>query len=229
MKRSILLLTIAAAVLLACTGVVLAQSTKSASPRTGDVIPGKYIVVLEESVPSDKPEEEAEEDERDHGARVDHVYKEALKGYSATLSATEAAKVENDPDVKDVVPDRRVREFAQTLPKGIDRIETEWTDSLGSTRPNYADSGVGVAVLDGGIDYNHPDLNVARTSGGNPDGKGCIGTGVNDGNGHGTHVAGTIAAKDDTNGVVGVAPGAKLHPVKVLDAGSLRSCTYAAT
>jgi subtilisin family serine protease len=69
-----------------------------------------------------------------------------------------------------------------------------------------------VAIIDTGIELTHPDLNVfknvtyvRRTSSGNDD------------NGHGTHVAGTVAALDNSIGVVGVAPGARLWGVKVLD------------
>jgi subtilisin family serine protease len=73
---------------------------------------------------------------------------------------------------------------------------------------------VNVAVIDTGIDPSHPDLNVVG-------GTNCApGLGFNDLNGHGSHVAGTIAARDDGN-VVGVAPGANLYAVKVLtDAGA---------
>jgi subtilisin family serine protease len=68
-----------------------------------------------------------------------------------------------------------------------------------------------VAVLDTGIDLGHPDLNVVG-------GRNCAkGKSFDDGNGHGTHVAGTIGAKDDGNGVVGVAPGVRLYSVRVLN------------
>src|SRR5262249_11441352 len=70
---------------------------------------------------------------------------------------------------------------------------------------------VDVAVIDTGVDLTHPDLNVA-------DGTDCTGIGsYNDDNGHGTHVSGTIGALDNDIGVVGVAPGVRIHPVKVLD------------
>ena len=73
-------------------------------------------------------------------------------------------------------------------------------------------SGVGVAVVDSGVDLEHPDLNVST-------GVNCItpGATADDDGGHGTHVAGTIAAKNNGSGVTGVAPGTKIWAVKVLD------------
>ena len=94
-------------------------------------------------------------------------------------------------------------------------------------------TGVGsvVAVVDTGIDYTQPDLTGQILSGATF--TGCTGAGpcgngdfrgpdgVNNGDEHGTHVAGTIAAvRGNGIGVVGVAPGAKILPVKVLEAGS---------
>jgi subtilisin family serine protease len=67
------------------------------------------------------------------------------------------------------------------------------------------------AVIDTGISTSHPELNVAG-------GKACNGSGFNDQNGHGSHVAGIIGARDNRNGVVGVAPGARLWAVRVLNA-----------
>jgi subtilisin family serine protease len=66
-------------------------------------------------------------------------------------------------------------------------------------------------VIDTGIDLSNPDLNAV-------DGTNCVGSGpAQDDDGHGTHVSGTIAARNDGSGVVGVAPGTRLHAVKVLD------------
>jgi subtilisin family serine protease len=71
---------------------------------------------------------------------------------------------------------------------------------------------VDIAVIDTGIDVHHPDLNVVG-------GVNCsTGTSYDDANGHGTHVAGIAAAQDNGIGVVGVAPGARLWAVRVLDA-----------
>ena len=78
-------------------------------------------------------------------------------------------------------------------------------------RDNRVDADV--AVLDTGIDRGHPDLNVVG-------GYNCtsrLRDKWGDGDGHGTHVAGTIGALDNSIGVVGVAPGARLWSVKVLN------------
>jgi len=100
---------------------------------------------------------------------------------------------------------------SQVTPTGISRINAnEGTSSSGA--------GVKVAVIDTGIDYLHPDLEHNYRGGYdfvNDD------SFPMDDNGHGTHVAGTIAAEDNGFGVVGVAPGAELYGVKVLnDEGS---------
>ena len=94
----------------------------------------------------------------------------------------------------------------ETVPTGVARIEAA------NAREGHEASSVGVAVLDTGIDLDHPDL-VAQ------DGKNCIASGsADDDNGHGTHVAGTIGARNQGAGVVGVAPGTTVYAVKVLDA-----------
>lgn len=90
---------------------------------------------------------------------------------------------------------------SQTTPTGVSAMGTN-TDS---------GAGVAVAVLDTGIDLTHTDLSVA--GGSDQTGKGTYA----DDNGHGTHVGGTIAALDNSAGVVGVAPDVSLYAVKVLD------------
>ncbi|MEE2770874.1 MAG: S8 family serine peptidase, partial [Bacteroidota bacterium] len=90
----------------------------------------------------------------------------------------------------------------------------------GITRVNggVAYGGSGIAwVIDTGIDLDHEDLNVDASKGFNAFTSGKDGRSLDDGNGHGSHVAGTIAAKDNSVGVIGVAAGATVVPVKVLD------------
>ena len=103
----------------------------------------------------------------------------------------------------------------EVLPWGVDRIDAEyaWSATRGA--------GVSVAVLDTGIDADHPDLQ-ANIAGGvnfvsNPPWKPAVPTKWDDDNGHGTHCAGIIAGVDNDIGVVGVAPEATLYAVKVLN------------
>ncbi|MDP9068933.1 MAG: S8 family peptidase [Actinomycetota bacterium] len=177
--------------------------------------PGRYIVVLKDGTNASSA---ADDHAASFGARVTHVYEHALKGYAATLSSQAAANISNDPRVDWVQPDAEVHAFAQTLPTGIDRADAELSTTA---KIDGADDrvNVDVAVLDTGIDLTHPDLNVYRStncSGGSPFKKKC-GTGGDDDNGHGSHVAGTIGALDNSTGPVGVAPGARLWAVKVLN------------
>jgi subtilisin len=101
------------------------------------------------------------------------------------------------------------------LPWGVGRIDAEW--AWNSSRG----SEIKVAVVDTGIDADHPDL-VANLEGGvnfvsKPWWKPADPNRWDDDNGHGTHVAGIIAAADNKIGVIGVAPEASLYAVKVLD------------
>jgi subtilisin family serine protease len=118
------------------------------------------------------------------------------------------AEIEADPRVAFVSEDRPVWAVAQSLPTGVDRIDAEKRAGFGTN------GGVAVAVIDTGSGP-HPDLNVVG-------GVNCsTGTSFADGNGHGTHVAGTIGAINDADGVVGVAPGVPIYSVRVLNnAGS---------
>ena len=101
----------------------------------------------------------------------------------------------------------------ETLPDSIKR--TFSTDELKEgTKSNLSKFGVDadIAILDTGIDLDHPDLNVYR----NVSFVAGAESGDDD-NGHGTHVAGIAAAKDNGEGVIGAAPGARLWSIKVCD------------
>jgi subtilisin len=148
------------------------------------------------------------------------VYGHAARGYAAHMSSAAAAQAADDPRVVAVVPDRyvsidakpsggtTVAQPAEDEPTGVDRV---YRDAV----PGADLAGPAVAVIDTGIDNTHPDLNVLG-------GYNCsTGSSWKDGNGHGTHVAGTIGARNNDIGVVGVAPGVPLYAVRVLNnAGS---------
>lgn len=168
-----------------------------------------YIVVLKDGVDSQKV---AVEHATTNGFNVPFVYKAALKGYAAPMSESVVRLLKSDSRVLFISEDRKVHTTAQTLPTGVDRIEADKSSTKSGDGTGSVD--VGVAIIDTGINKSHPDLNVV-------DGKSCVLGSLgnyNDQNGHGTHVAGTVAAKDNGDGVVGVAPGAKLYAVRVLDA-----------
>ena len=184
-------------------------SAKSAGSEN-DKVRGQYIVVLKDDADA---EGVAAELAKSHGLGHIYTYMYALRGFAATIPAERLGAVKNDPRVAFVSEDRTVSTAAkpgsvqppQSLPTGIDRVNAENKENKGA--------GVHVAVVDTGIDLKHPDLkdNIAG-------GKNCsTGRSYNDGNGHGTHVAGTIAALENSIGVVGVAPEAKLWAVRVLD------------
>ncbi|WP_026691049.1 S8 family peptidase [Alteribacter aurantiacus] len=116
--------------------------------------------------------------------------------------------LENNPNVAFVEENHEVQAYAQEVPYGIEQIgaiDVQVND--GNTG-----NGVSVAVLDTGI-AAHEDLNVVDGESfiaGEPD--------YEDYNGHGTHVAGTVAALDNDLGVLGVSPDVDLYAVKVLGA-----------
>jgi len=169
---------------------------------------GRYIVVLKDRV--SHPGFVAAKQARRYGAETTYVYRSALTGYAATIPASQVDSVRADDRVAYVERDGTVSALAQTLPWGINRIDADISSTLAGNGSG-AISNVRAYVIDTGI-YSHPDLNVVNpvnfASGKNSD---C--------NGHGTHVAGTVAARDNTSDVVGASPGMPLIGVKVLGCG----------
>jgi subtilisin family serine protease len=140
---------------------------------------------------------------------------ELVDGFAADLTDAEVEALRQSDGVREVEPvlerhaldvDRAVG--AQTLPYGIGMLRAP----LAWNARNAGD--VNVVVIDTGVDYRHPELASAFRGGYdfvNAD------TDPLDDNGHGTHVSGTIVAKNDKQGVVGVAPGMRLYSLKVLN------------
>jgi subtilisin family serine protease len=143
-----------------------------------------------------------------------YSYGTAMFGFAASVPKGRLVALAKDPRVQSVSADGEVMAVGQTLPTGVDRIQADVSSTLAGNGGGSVN--VSIAILDTGIDLNHPDLNVAS------EGKNCsTGRSFDDGNGHGTHVSGTVGARDNGFGVVGVAPGALLYAVRVLNsAGS---------
>ena len=167
---------------------------------------GQYIVVLHENVPNVPAV--ANEHAQQHAASIRYVYGAAMKGYTATIPDARLDAVRQDPRVAFISADRPIGIFEDSLPTGIDRIDAEQSFAM---RVDWTIlDGQEVAVIDTGSGP-HADLNVV-------DGVNCsTGRSYSDGNGHGSHVAGTIAARPNAQGVIGVAPGVAINSVRVLN------------
>jgi subtilisin len=161
------------------------------------------------------------------GGHVGHVYQHALKGFSAQMPAAAIDGLSHNPMVKTVEPDLVMTAFGDVpVPTGVDRIDAELNPTANIDGIDDRVD-VNVAILDSGIGP-HDDLNVVggkhfySITTGPRKGRGVF-TDDNYGDdfGHGTHVAGTVGALDDGQGVVGVAPGARLWAVKVLDSNGV--------
>ena len=198
MRRRITALAILAIAAL----VVVTAATARTDADTGV---GRYIVVLKPGVTARAV---ANEHAAAHAATISFVYSHALSGYAATIPNARLAAIRADKRVDYVEPDGEMSAVAQTVPYGIVKIGAD----VSSTRAGDgigAVSNVNAYIIDTGIDAAHTDLNVVGhvNFAGGPN---------RDCHGHGTHVAGTVAAKDNGIDVVGVAPGAPLTGVKVL-------------
>ena len=183
-------------------GALVAAISIQTIAHAQNVIPGEYIVVLKNGV-------RALDVANAHALQPKRLYAHALNGFAGKIPDAKLAALKNDPRVALLEADVKVFAYAQSQPTGIRRIGTSSAAKIdGIDERVNAD----IAVLDTGIDLTHPDLDVYRAVSFTTDS-----TDGNDGNGHGTHVAGIAAALDNGAGVVGVAPGARLWAVKVLD------------
>ena len=198
---------------------------------------GRYIVVLKDDGSTRLKSTKAK---RDHihlkatdllekhriGRRLDHTYESAIKGFSIKMTQDQAHEIEKDDLVSYVEKDQQtyalcfwkkkptqISPNSQTKPWGVSRVGGGQTYN-----------GTNVAwVIDSGIDLTHPDLNVDQSRGVSfVEGISSL----NDDCGHGTHVAGIIGAKNNTFGTVGVAAGATVIPVKVLDSAGQGLSSY---
>jgi subtilisin family serine protease len=159
------------------------------------------------------------------GEFIEHVYSKTLTGVSARMSADQASSLLSDKRIAYIEKDQM---FTLAPPPGkgpggdggggggSNPQETPWGISRVNGGILYTGSGV-AWIIDSGIDASHEDLNVDVTRGFNAFSNGKDADLSADGNGHGTHVSGTVAAIDNGLGVIGVAAGATVIPVKVLN------------
>ncbi|NVK48607.1 MAG: S8 family serine peptidase, partial [Cyclobacteriaceae bacterium] len=209
--------------------------------QNGDIIPGKYIVRLNASNLNFRKTKDYASNQAamrkismDILARYDiaeanlgYVYGSSIEGFSVELTNEEYEKLSKDPAVKFIEPDRVIA-LAPPPGKGpgggdggdgggsSPSQQTPWGITRVGGGATYEGSGKAY-VIDSGIDATHPDLSVDATIGFNAFSDKRDGDITKDGSGHGTHVAGTIAAVNNEIGVVGVAAGATVVPVKVLN------------
>ncbi|MAZ73423.1 MAG: peptidase S8 [Flavobacteriaceae bacterium] len=206
-------------------------------------IPGQYIVVYNTTVTGDlgagRTSHQAANDavvaltnailgsSRQAENEILHVYSKSINGVTLRLNKKQVAMLENDSRVAFIEQDRIVQ-FAPPCGTpnggpcepgggggGGSEQETPWGITRVNGVSNYTGSGV-AWILDSGIDLEHSDLVVDASRGFTAFTSGRDAS-MDDLNGHGSHVAGTIAAKNNSFGVIGVAPGATVIPVKVLD------------
>jgi subtilisin len=189
--------------------------------NTGAIIPGQYIVSLKSSSTSittramstDRVAAIGKSILQAHAIRENALQKSfpgEHGGFIAHLSDEEAKALKSDESVDIVEPDRVIA-LGACFTVVEPRLVT-WSVS----RVGYGDgTGKTAWIIDSGIDFDHPDLNVDVTRS-----KSFLAnnTSARDENGHGTHVAGIIGAKNNSFGILGVASGANLVSLRVLDA-----------
>jgi subtilisin len=158
-----------------------------------------------------------------HGVSPRHVYTHVLNGFAAQVPPGRLAALANDPRVASIVVDQQVFAFGKPTntkppPPSTTQVTPAGVTRVGAKLVSQTGAGIGVAIVDTGLDFNHQDLPVSKVPGASFFSPGfTYTTSAQDDAGHGTHVGGIVAALDNSIDVVGVAPGATLYAVKVLD------------
>ena len=197
-----------------------------ASAQSGDA----DIVVLKDG--SDAKSIAGQHSQR-FGFGVVHVYRFAMRGYSAVLSPQQREQVRreravlfvDDADEAETPPARptakRPPQQDQVVPFGVDRLDADLSSARSGDGKGKVD--VDVAVIDSGIQPNHPDLRVAGGINCLPGYKQSDWDDIDTLIGHGTFIAGIVGAQDNKIGVVGYAPGARMWAVRAFDADGFGS------
>jgi subtilisin len=201
--------------LLVASPMNLAVAQEPEQPRL-EVLPGRYIVMLGEPG-AQSATEAARAFDRQPGVQVDHVYDFVFRGFSAAMSDAAAAALMRNPNVAGVYPDSPIFMQGQSLEPGINRVDADLNPVRAGNGSGSVD--VDIAVIDSGVGPNS-DINLVG-------GYDCWGQGIlRDWIGHGTHVAGIAAARDNDFGVVGMAPGARVWSVRVFNSSGNGSLAH---
>ncbi|WP_409237163.1 S8 family peptidase [Streptomyces sp. PA5.6] len=218
-KKTVIAAAISTATAAAVLGAVTALPAQ-ATPAEGhviaagsaDAIKGSYLVTLKDGSGLKAATSQGKDLIAEYGGSVQKTFKSALNGYSAKLSAAEARRLAADPAVASVEQNQRLHVDAtqSNAPWGLDRIDQAKLPLSGTyTYPDSAGSGVTAYVIDTGVRITHSEISGRAVNGYDAvDGDNT----AQDGNGHGTHVATTIAGT-----TYGVAKKAKIVAVRVLD------------
>jgi subtilisin family serine protease len=187
------------------------------SVHNGDTVAGQYIIVYDPGTISKSMSgrdvgyisERLLQKHRINSAALLQSFAGEPGGFIAKLSPSELTKLRQDDAVSNIEPDRVIALGTCFT------VAAPWLITWNINRVGYGDGTGKVAwVIDTGIDLNHPDLTTDATRS-----RSFISgqSSAADENGHGTHVAGIIAAKNNNFGVLGVASGATLVSLRVLD------------
>ena len=205
---------VASSIALAVSGSLLAE--QPSNPSNDDImnVHNQCIVRLDDGVARQHVTGLANAMAKRGETTVKHVYKNSIKGFTLNMPCHAAANAfGDDSNIMSMTPDSIISINKGKPPKdgGGDAQQA----SYGTARVGGPVDGTGYTawVIDSGIDLDHPDLNVDSSRGFTSISRG----GMDDQNGHGTHVAGTIGAIDNSIGALGVAPNTTVVPVRVLD------------
>lgn len=180
-------------------------------PRGAEIVQGKYIVKFKKDVVSTSSVESLIESTiATIAADADYVYKSKFAGFASSLTDAEVEALQNDPNVEYIEQDAVVKAYVtqEDATWGIARLSSQKAGGSTYTYDKSAGEGTCAYVVDTGIDVDHEEFEGRATWLENFADKDDT-----DGQGHGTHVSGTIGSK-----TYGVAKKTQLFAVKVLDA-----------